>query len=168
MELELRRNESTFFERVYLQQFEDTVRYLRLKYSASHADAYDAVMDTIITFRKRFIDGKIKYGNLRYLFLQMASQHYIKSRNTGHHLDITDMELAAPDHDIDEASFEFFQTAWELASPSCKEILTQHYYLNQKLTDIAEMTQQPTVNVRKQKERCLNKLRQFILTLRNK
>ncbi|MBQ4819297.1 sigma-70 family RNA polymerase sigma factor [Aquimarina sp. MMG016] len=158
---DLKRNDTHFFEQVFLKQFSETLKYLRREYRASHEDAYDATMDTLIEFRTRFIDGKLRYGNLRFLFTKMASQMLLRNKQKG----ATDLEgqitLIDEEHKevIDTDELGRLKKAWQTLGESCKQLLTWHYYGKMKLTEIAEEQQKSPATIRKQKERCIKQLK---------
>ena len=77
---DLKKNETHFFEQVFLQHFSDCIDFLQREYRADFNDAYDTTMDTLLEFRKRLVDGKLHYGNLRYLFTKMAAQLYVRQK----------------------------------------------------------------------------------------
>ena len=80
MRQDLRANDTLFFEKVFVEQFKETMAYVKREYRAAHEDAYDATMDALMDFRKRFVQGKLRYGNLRFLFTRMATQTYIRNK----------------------------------------------------------------------------------------
>lgn len=62
---DLKMNDTLLFKQVFLKQFKETMNYVKREYGADHEDAHDATMDTLLEFRKLFVEGKLKYGNLR-------------------------------------------------------------------------------------------------------
>lgn len=158
---DLKKNDTFFFEQVFLKQFKETLRYLQREHRVTHEEAYDATMDTLIEFRARFVDGKLKYGNLRFLFTRMASQILIKNwkKNAAK---MEDMSYLAEELDADSSESEelsWLNSAWQLLGESCKQLLTNHFYGKMKLSEIAEETQKSPTSIRKQKERCIKQLR---------
>ncbi len=157
---DLKRNDTYFFEQVFLKQFGETLKYLRREYRSSHEDAYDATMDTLIEFRTRFIDGKLQYGNLRFLFTKMASQMLLRNKQKG----ATDLEgiiiLNEEDTEVtDTDEVDRLKKAWQTLGESCKQLLTCHYYGKMKLAEIAKEQQKTPATIRKQKERCIKQLK---------
>jgi len=158
---DLKKNDTYFFEQVFLKQFEETMKYLRREYKATHDDAYDATMDTLLEFRARFIEGKLQYGNLRFLFTKMASQMLLRNiKKNG--TNINDVLSLVQKEDISPTEPEELSqlnTAWQLLGDSCKQMLTWHFYGKMKLSEIAEEIQKNPASIRKQKERCIQKLK---------
>ena len=163
MRQDLRANDTLFFEQVFVEQFKETMAYVKREYSAAHEDAYDATMDAIIDFRKRFVEGKLRYGNLRFLFTKMATQTYVRNKKK---TSLPDHLEAINDEAVDETepteAMTYFKTAWEELGKGCKELLRNHYYGKMQLLEIAEQTAKAPAAVRKQKQRCIDKLRQTI------
>ena len=58
---------------------------------------------------------------------------------------------------------ESFGTAWQSLGAGCKQLLTQHYYGAMRLTEIAEELSKTPATLRKQKERCIKKLKYLML-----
>lgn len=159
--MDLKKNDTRFFEQVFLKQFKETIRYLRRKYRTPHEEAYDATMDTLIEFRARFVEGKLKYGNLRFLFTKMASQMLIKNLKKSE-VSIENMPLVSEEFSAESQKSEeldWLNNAWQFLGQPCQQLLTFHFYGKMKLSEIAEEKQKSPVAVRKQKERCVQKLK---------
>lgn len=157
---DLKRNDTRFFEQVFLKQFKETLRYLNREYRATREEAYDATMDTLIEFRTRFVEGKLRYGNLRFLFTRMASQILLKDRKKNT-IKIEGMayleEYNTQSHESEE--MDWLNSAWESLGEPCKQLLTCHFYGKMKLSEIAEENQKSPAAIRKQKERCIKQLK---------
>lgn len=159
---DLRKNDTYFFEQVFLKQFEETMSYLRREYKSDYEDAYDATMDTLIEFRSRFVDGKLRYGNLRFLFTKMASQILLRNQKKNVASDIDGVAFLTEEIDtpsIDPEELNLLSKAWKTLGDSCKQLLTRHFYGKMKLSEIAEETQKSPASIRKQKERCIKHLK---------
>lgn len=160
---DLKSGETTLFKQIFLSHAKDCISYLQMKYRASYNDAYDAMLDTMIVYRKRLLEDKISYGNLRFLFLQMASQHYhrmIKSEKQHEEIEHFEDNLMNEENSsqYDEIQLKNLEKALENMEGDCKEILILNYYKNLKLNDIAEKLGKNYDALRKQKERCVNVL----------
>lgn len=159
----LKAGETTLFKQIFLSHAKDCISYLQIKYKASYNDAYDAMLDTMIEYRKRLLDGKVVYGNLRFLFLQMASQHYCRMMKSDKHMDEIEnfeSELTEIDSEniYDETQLTNLEKALNNMEGECKEILIMNYYNSLKLNEIAEKLGKNYDALRKQKERCVNTL----------
>ncbi len=159
---DLKRNDTHFFEQVFLKQFGETQKYLCREFKANHEDAYDATMDTLIEFRARFIEGKLRYGNLRFLFTKMASQILLKNLKKANTVNNDGVLSILEETDtVSEISEELslLNKAWQKLGDSCRQLLTWHYYGKMKLTEIASEVQKTPATIRKQKERCIKQLK---------
>lgn len=159
---QLQKGNNELFKSIFLAHFKDCMDYLQKKFKASHGDAYDASMHTLINFRTRIVDGKIRYGNLRFLFTRMAAQVYQKSKK----MQPTTLEdqhdfMEQDDFDWDPEDLKNLRNAWNKLDPGCLELLQLNYYQNYKLSEIAEMKNINPATIRKQKERCKEKLIQL-------
>ncbi|MEM9884524.1 MAG: sigma-70 family RNA polymerase sigma factor [Bacteroidota bacterium] len=166
----LQDGDEQLFEQVFLSHFNSCMQYLMRNYKASKADAYDVTMDTLLVFHKRMKAGKITYGNLRFLFTQMAGQHYkrwIKKEGFTHTaVEILEHEL--PALQIDKTDAQIFDDAWKRLGSHCKEILKAFYYDNVSLNDLAVQAEKKAAAIRKQKQRCLEKLRVLFHEINNR
>ena len=161
----LKRNETDFFERVFLRHFEDCINFLQKQQKASYNDAYDASMDALIQFRRLLVEGKLKHGNLRYLFTKMASQIYVKNIKKFQLQDLSerDMEVIQDTDPITtEENIALLNVVWKKLAVPCQELLKLHYYSKMKLTEIAEYQEKTPTAIRKQKERCIAEIRKII------
>lgn len=161
---DLKKNETDFFEAVFLKHFKECMIFLQKQNEASADDAYDATMDALIQFRRLMVEGKLRYGNLRYLFTKMASQIYLKNKKKFQmrEIDASDMEPVEFGADDDQENIALLNAAWAELGPGCQELLKLHYYGQMKLTEIAAYKEKTPVAIRKQKERCIERLRSIL------
>lgn len=162
----LRCNDMDFFKQVFLQQFNETMVYIKRKYRADHEDAYDATMDTLLDFRRRFVEGKLAYGNLRFLFTKMSAQMYLRNKKTQHPIQSSAVFDLEPMSEESAAEVpDTFKKVWKKFGEKCKHLLTMHYYGNMQLIEIAEELSQSPATIRKRKERCIAKLKEEMLKI---
>lgn len=154
--VQLREGDETIFEIIFLEHFQDCVHFLKRKYNIDHAVAYDVSMDTILQFRQKLILRKINYGNLRFLFTSMAGQIYLKTlRSQKKNKDLTSIF----DSENLEEDFMILEKAIQELGDGCRQLLKQNIYDNLELKEIAVMYGKTAAAVRKQKERCINRLK---------
>jgi len=164
--LELGKGDETLFEQVFLTHFEDCCKYLMSTYNASSEDAYDASMNTMLEFCKRLKSGRIAYGNLRFLFTRMAGQVYLKwikkqNKLTG----LENMDLLEAPEEIDDETYAVLNKAWNGLLKDCQTLLEAFYYSGATLEHIATELNRSAVAVRKQKQRCMEKLRELFVSI---
>lgn len=156
--------EETLFKTIFMAHFESCLNYLKHQYKISHERAYDVTMDALLLFRRKLIEGKVKYGNLRFFFTQMASHIYLKEIQRAPTTAIkTEVQLLLHEvtYELDEDELKNLNKAWGKLGNTCKELLKRVYYQNEQLKGIAEEYQKPAASLRKQKQRCIEKLRQY-------
>ena len=156
---QLKSNETAFFERVFLSHFSECVLYIQKNYSASYDDAYDATMETMIIFRERLVSNKIRYGNLRYLFTKMATQVFLKDVKAYRSRDVYETDLEEEVISVHPDDLNTLQKSWPELGEACQNLLKNYFYGKLKLTEIADIEGKSSATVRKQKERCLNRLK---------
>ena len=163
---DLKRNETEFLEKIFLAHFQECMAYLKREYKANHEDAYDATMETLLAFRKRLVEGKVEYGNLRFLFTKMSTQIYMKNQKSFQIQELNQSESATVEEPLfdDPEHMETLQDCWNDLEAPCQQLLTWHFYGKMRLTEIAEQEQKTSAAIRKQKERCLQKLKQIFRT----
>ena len=159
----LKKGDTTLFEDIFFRHFEECLNYLKNRYRAQHDDAYDATMDTLIEFRQRLVDGKVSYGNMRFLFTQMASQQYLRRIRSNKFSPIS--ELGREEEGI-EAMFDDddlikLRQAWKLLTPECQQLFKMNFHQGMKLVEVAQTLNRSAETIRKQKERCKKKLIQY-------
>ncbi|MEM9919434.1 MAG: sigma-70 family RNA polymerase sigma factor [Bacteroidota bacterium] len=156
---ELQHGNKTLFERIFLTHFQDCRKFLQHRYRASEEDAYDATMEAMLLFCKRLEAGQISYGNLRFLFTRMAGQIYLKwIKKELPKEEIGDMDLPEQVDGPDEESLNMLNKAWNKMCADCQGILKAFYYEGIALKEIALKTEKTAAAVRKQKQRCMEKL----------
>ena len=158
----LRQGNKQLFEKVFLGQFEPAMNYLKKRFNAEHENAYDVVMNTMADFFERLKDGKIKYGNLRYLFTQMCVQNYYRfQKKERSYLDIDQIDLAETTSNKEEIMIAFDRALAQLGN-TCKQLLKNYYYKNISYEKISQNLGKSEVAVRKQKQRCQDKLKSLM------
>lgn len=158
---ELKEGKDELYQQVFLNHFNDCMNYLKKQYYATHEDAYDASMDTLLAFCDRMKKGRIKYGNLRFLFTQMAGQVYLKSQKQANRTTALPEELNIPDEmetGLSTAAYEAFDLAWPKLGKECRQLLKSVFYDREKLKNLAKNYNKSEVAMRKQKQRCMTKL----------
>ena len=165
MQANLLRGDETLFERVFVKHFDDCRVYLIRNCSAQADDAYDVTVDTIIAFRKRLMEGKVEYGNLRFYFTKMAKDGYLKMVEKNKKLPTDELVVTQADRaadandDFDEEQLKSLDSAWLKLGDECKNLLKSHIYDGLQLKDIAKTLNEAETNIRKRKERCMNRLK---------
>ncbi|MEM9848675.1 MAG: sigma-70 family RNA polymerase sigma factor [Bacteroidota bacterium] len=166
----LQDGDEQLFEQVFLSHFDSCMQYLMRNYKASHSDAYDVTMDTLLVFHKRMKAGKIAYGNLRFLFTQMAGQHYrrwMKKVPVAKEAeDLLGVDL--PELSLEQTDLQIFDEAWEDLGDHCKTLLKAFYYDNVSLNTVALQLDKKPAAIRKQKQRCVEKLRVLFHKIANR
>lgn len=160
----LEQGDEALFEVVFLSHFEKCYEYVIQEDNASPNQSYDATMEAFYSFRTKIAEGKIKYGNLRFLLTRMARQHFYKSlrRKSPVSLDLIQETPESIHVSFEEETFELLRKAWATLGQSCKELLHAFYYGEQTLKDISASTGQKYVTLRKRKQRCMDKLKTFM------
>lgn len=150
--------DNELFKTIFLVQSDICIRHLQIKYNAPYDLAYDTMIDTMINFRKRLIDNKVEYGNLKFLFLQMASQEYVRTVKKENKY--TNLETKYSDFEEEERTtynedqIKTLAKAWLKLKSECQELLRLNYYGGLKLKEIAEMNNERYDVLRKNKQRC--------------
>jgi len=164
--LELEKGDETLFEQVFLTHFEDCCKYLMNMYNASSEDAYDASMSTMLEFCRRLKSGRIAYGNLRFLFTRMAGQVYLKwIKKQNKLIGLENIDLQEAPEEIDDEAYATLNKAWDGLLKDCQTLLEAFYYSGATLEHIAAGLNRSAVAVRKQKQRCMDKLRELFVSI---
>ena len=152
----LKEGDETIFELIFLKHFDDCVQFLKRKYKIDHTTAYDVSMDTILEFRQKLIQEKIKYGNLRFLFTSMAGQIYLKTiRSRKNDENLTSLF----ESENLEDDFIILEKALSDLGEGCQKLLKQNIYDGLELKEIAFLYGKTAAAIRKQKERCVGRLK---------
>ena len=161
----LQKGDETLFEKIFVKHFSDCRSYLMRECNASSDDAYDMTVDTIIAFRKRLVEGKIEYGNLRFYFTKMAKDSYLKLLQKAKRMPTDEYDLSNfdPEEDaaegFDEDQLQSLDRAWTKLGEECKKLLKSHVYDGLQLKQVAQILSENEANIRKRKERCMEKLK---------
>lgn len=168
MVIQLKNGDEKIFETIFLSHFEDCMSFIKYKYNTSTEEAYDASMQAMLAFCHRLKDGKITYGNLRFLFTQMAGQFHLKALKKSSNQE----EFSPLIHDQEDFLDAFndedlllLDQAWNQLGDKCKTLLNEFYYNNNTLQEIAQRLEKNAATIRKQKQRCIEKLRSLFIAI---
>ena len=162
---ELKSGNEKLFEEIFLNNFQSTCLYIKNKCNIEYDKAYDITMNTLLEYRIRLLDDKVKYGNLKYLFRQMAYHNFVK---TVREKKKEDKALKLKD-EIDDNLVkserkmqEILDEAYDLLGLSCRNLLDKFYHLGVSYDELANDEGVSYQAIRKRKERCLGKLKVLI------
>jgi len=126
-------------------------------------------MDTMIYYRKLLLADKIHYGNLSFLFHKIASQTYLKQIEKNKRVKPMENlpETILQVESADAETLELLSAAWKKLGSDCQTILKHFYYNELKLYQIAELLDRKADAIRKQKTRCVHKLRLNISSIQH-
>jgi RNA polymerase sigma factor (sigma-70 family) len=163
----LRSGDERLFEQIYFAQFSFCQRKLMSFDGLSEQEAYDATMDALIHFRDLLLQGKVGYGNLRYLFVRIARQLFSRKRGkltvvrgiTPEELNLADQQ----DFVYEEDSFSELNRAFKQLGMDCRRLLHEFYFNRRSLQELAEEEDKPSATIRKQKSRCVQRLRKLCI-----
>ncbi len=160
VELLIQGNE-TIFEKAFLNHFERTMQYLVNKNGASQEVAYDITMNTLLEFRKRILLRKVSYGNLNFLFTQMCSQRFKRemSKKVDHD---TYNQVNSSEATFDEDMFVLLEKTMLKLGENCQSLIQDVYYNKLSYKDMEIKYDKASATLRKQKERCITKLKMLI------
>ncbi|MGH1383428.1 hypothetical protein [Kordia sp.] len=160
----MKSGDDDLFEKIFLAQFEETISYLMHRYNTNRSIAYDATMDALLKFRRRLLEEKITYFNMRFLFTKMASQFLIATlKKNNKSVEITDNEDVEEEEEIDDTILYYLDIAWKQLGDQCSKLLENYYYKKIALKELAKKLGKSDVALRKQKQRCLEALRSYFL-----
>ena len=166
----LKQGNQKLFEIAFNNLATEGLKSLNIKYKHDPVGiAKDTVVDTLITFRVRLIDGKIKYGNLKFLFHQMLYQDYLrKLKKDPKHQSLENIsrfeksEIDSLEEIQKQKQFQVLYSAFNKLGKPCRIILELFYEKNTKISQIAKEFGVNDVVLRKRKQRCLDKLRSLV------
>lgn len=165
----LKKGDNELFQKIFLAQFDHHKKFLKTKFKAQDCDAHDAVMEALLRFRQLLIDGKLRYDNLKGFLLMIVKSVYLKNFTNNRELptdEFVDVVSWLETEPFDEESLNSLENAWKKLEDLCQQLLKGFYY---DRTDLRTLTVQLNVsseaNTRKQKERCIKKLRLHFFNL---
>lgn len=159
----LREGDNRLYEQIFLRHFEECRYYLCQYDGATPEEAYDIVMEVMLRFHDMLLTGKAKYGNLRYLFTLMAHQDYARSKKGGNRLrELQPEQKELPDEVVgfSQEEYNILYRAFRSLGRNCRSLLEAFYFTRRNLKEVAEDQGRSATAVRKQKSRCMAKLRQ--------
>ena len=161
MAIKLKQGNEKLFEQAFLNHFERSMSYVIKKFNAEKEIAYDITMNTLLELRKRIIQGKVQYGNLNFLFTQMCAQRY--KREMGRKIDNdTYTQVNSNNQEFEEETYEILDQVLSKMGEDCKSIIQDVYYNKTAYKEMETKYAKSASALRKQKERCITKLKMLI------
>ncbi len=119
----------------------------------------------MLQFRESLKEGKIKYGNVRYLFTRMAANRFLKTKKRMSKFDFKDIlpERAVGEKQYSDEEMQLLNKAWSQMGEACQQLLKSYFYDKIKMVELAKNASKTPAAIRKQKERCINVLRNNFL-----
>lgn len=160
---QLKAGDQGLFQTIFLNHFEDCLHYLKSTWKLSHTEAYDVSMDTLLLFRRKLLEGKIRHGNMRFLFTRMAYQLHLKARKKEAQIREVPPEEWWPDEEepFDEEVLSALGKAWEKLCQDCSALLKRFYFEQFSLQELSQQMEVTAPGLRKRKQRCVEKLRGY-------
>ncbi|MEL7249804.1 MAG: sigma-70 family RNA polymerase sigma factor [Bacteroidota bacterium] len=167
MQKQLQEGDESLFEHIFMSHFDTTMTVLKRKHRASHQDAYDATMNAMLIFCRKLKQGDIQYGNLQFLFIRIATHRFLNwIKRQGKTEAFTEFDISEELPVYDEETYELLGQAFAKLGDGCRDLLNAFYYSEQTLQQVSEQTQRSYAAIRKQKQRCMEKLRGFFNQLK--
>ena len=162
---ELKNGNDSLFKKIFLAQFEPTIKYLMNRYKVDRQSAYDATMEALLKFRERLLEDKIVYGNMGFLFSLIAKQ-FLADRFKNNLVlsnDLLKETIANPIEviELDDDALDALDKAFKELSEPCSKILGDYYYKSIALKQLSKVFKKTEAAIRKQKQRCLETLRSY-------
>ena len=137
---ELKSGNEKLFEEIFLNNFQSRCLYIKNKCNIEYDKAYDITMNTLLEYRIRLLDDKVKYGNLKYLFRQMAYHNFVKTIREKKKED----KALKLKNEIDDKVVkserkmqEILDEAYKLLGLSCRNLLDKFYHLGISYDELA-------------------------------
>jgi len=166
----VKNGDESLFIRVFNLHFRDSVRYIQNKFNIPEDLAYDVCMETMLDFRSKLKQGKIKYGNMRYLYTKMATNHYVDGQKKKSKVQEAISVFHGDRHtgEIDEQEFfTLLNRAVEDLEESPKHMIKEIFFSGKNKEQIQQENEISSATFRKRKQRSLEKLKSTFLELLN-
>ncbi len=167
---ELKNGNEELLTHIYSSQLDETVNYLKSKFSISSDRAYDLCLDALVKLRKKILNDKISYGNLRYLFTRIASNSLIdaakkeKKINEAIEVFLGESEFSGVDS---QEVFEMLDKACDVLKEDQKELIQKLFFEKIDMKTWAREKNIDYGTLRKRKQRVLEKIREEYIRLLN-
>lgn len=158
----IQQGDESFLDKVFREQLELSISFLQKKFGIHRSEAYDICMDTLLVFRTKLKNGKLAYGNLRYLYTRMASNKYIDHKKGSQRLIYAvrhHYQANTGSEQVDSHLITILKEALiELKTPQQK-FIEKIYFSEHKREDLLHEYGLSASAFRKRKQRALEKLR---------
>lgn len=165
----LKNGDNSLILNCMLNQLQDSILYLQKKFSVSKEHSYDICMSTFVEFMNKILQNKITYGNLRFLYSRMCVNNLIDEVKKKRKIqEATNNYLKQSEDNPDTSEFlKILETIIIHLNDKEKHLITQIYYSGKPMQLIAEDHNLSYSNLRKKKQRIVEKLRELFYSKNN-
>lgn len=166
---ELLSGNNKLFNKLVADWINKLIKLLKKHYpTADFTDIKEAVLSAFEDFWTRTIQGKVKYGNLKWLLMLIAKQHYLKILKKNNNFTVLPDSFDVLDIDTDWADLNMLQRLdvvmlqFKEKQQQCFELLCDTFYNKKRVTDILSKYDCKDANsFGKKKSDCLKKMRKL-------
>jgi len=159
----LRNGDDSLITQNMVNQLQESMAYLQNKFSLPRQKSYDVCMNTLLQFRHKLVQDKIKYGNLRFLFTRMCANHFIdgekRKKKTDEAIKVF-LDVKSVEIDNEDFFLRLEHTINQLDSEQ-QLLIKDLYYSGKSIESIANERQITYASLRKKKERILKRIRKI-------
>lgn len=162
---ELKKGNEYLFEIIFKELVQNAIKKLKQKNEKDDIIIEDTVMETLLIFRKRIIEDKVKYGAINFLFYKILSQEYYRIKNKENkyvYLNTNDTTYR-DDSVYEKEQFNLLKKAIKKLDKTCQEVIKRLYTYNNSTNEISQHLNISESGIRKRKIRCLDKLKIILL-----
>ncbi|MEM9546246.1 MAG: sigma-70 family RNA polymerase sigma factor [Bacteroidota bacterium] len=80
--------DNALLDHIYHVHYEPCRDYLRERFTIDEEMAYDLFMDALVSFRAKILNGKITYGNIKFLYTRLTINCYMDRHRRKKRLDV--------------------------------------------------------------------------------
>jgi len=166
----LRNGSNEYFEYLFRELFIKTYEKIKSTMNIPEGDAKDATVEALYDLRKKIINGTVKYGNINYLFNMMARRKFMSKYKKakkgeifweGPYIEEEVIDEEEP-KEWEEEDFLKLEMAIDKLDEKCKDLLNNIFYKHIDTVLIARWLGINLPTLRKRKQRCLDKVRQYL------
>lgn len=164
---QMRESDNALLYHIYNVHFEYCKNYLKRRFSIGDEDAYDLFMDVMVIFRAKVLNGKITYGNLKFLYTRLAINYYIDRHRLKSKLEAAIENFNNKnDYDLnsglnEENRITIITTCMKKLSPKDAKLLHNLYLDEHQPEELAAEMGITYAALRKRKERALKQLKKY-------
>jgi DNA-directed RNA polymerase specialized sigma24 family protein len=152
--------DNSLLKLVFIDQYNKCAEYLINTLNLDESEARDISMDALLKFWDKFLNSKLRYGNLKYLLTKMAFQLSVKYKVDRRKEKMNLINIHYDENSTNDYCIECLLKSFSNLKPVHQQLLQSYYIDDISMVEYAKKENVDEATIRKRKQRAVEMLKQ--------